>query len=186
MRTPLLLVLVSSLLVACEDKPQPGTTPSTPAAASAAAATDTTPAVPIAAGAALTAADGSTKRTWSGDHFEVVVSAPACKAKTGCTAEIQLVAKPGYHINEEYPYRFTAKPSGGVAYKGKEAAEVFSKAAGDFSKASASEAKMQVRYEADGSVKKIPLSGIFKMSVCSEASCQIETPTLDVDVPVQS
>lgn len=186
MRTPLLMVLATIALAACEEKPKPDNAPAIPAATNAATATDNAPAVPITAAAAVVTADGSTKRTWSGDHFEVVVSAPACKAKAGCTADIQLVAKPGYHINEEYPYRFTAKPAGGVAFKGKESAEVFSKSAGDFTKASASEAKLQIRFEADGSVKKIPVSGVFKMSVCSDASCQIETPALDVEIPLQS
>lgn len=183
MRMHLLLVLSAIGLVACDDKPK-AEPASTGAAASAAPATAATP-VPITAAAAVVAADGSVKRTFTGDNFDVVVSAPACKAKTACSADIQLVAKAGYHINEEYPYRFAAAPAGGIAYKGKEAPEVFSKATGDFTKASASEGRMQIRYEADGTSKKLPLSGTFKMSVCSEASCQIEAPQLEVEVPLQ-
>lgn len=185
MRTLLPLVLGALSLMACDDKPKPDPASSSSAPqGSAKAASDVSPAVPITAAAAVVAADGSVKRSWSGDHFDVVLSAPACKAKSSCTADIQLVAKPGYHVNEEFPYKFAANPAGGVAYKGKEQPEIFSKAAGDFTKASASEARLQIRYEADGSVKKLPVSGTFKMSVCNEASCQVEAPKLDVEVPL--
>lgn len=167
---------------ACEEKPKPDTALAT---APSKASYDVTAPAPITASETVTTADGTTTRTFRGDHFDVTMKAPACKTKAGCTAAIHITAKPGYHINEEYPYRFAARPGSGVAYKGKEAPEVFSKAAGDFTKASPTEGTMQVRYEADGSVKKIPLSGLFKMSVCSDAACQIETPTLEVEVPLQ-
>lgn len=183
----LALILAATALLACSEKPKPDTqTAVAPSGSAAKPLSDTTAPVPIVAGAATTAADGTTTRTFSGDHFDVLVKAPACKAKAACIAEIKLTAKPGYHLNEDYPYKFAAKASGGVAYKGKAAPEVFSKADGDFTKASAGEGALQVRYEADGSAKKVPLSGLFKMSVCSDAACQIETPTLDVDVPIGS
>ena len=187
MRTRLFsLLVVGSLFActACEDKPKSDNALGANATPPAKASSDVTTPVPIVAGAAVTAADGTTKRTYTGDHFDVTMTAPSCKAKAGCTAQIQISAKPGYHINEDYPYRFAAKPGGGVAFKGKATPDVFSKGDGDFSKASPSEGTMQVRYEADGTAKKIPLSGLLKMSVCSEAACQIETPTLEVEVPL--
>lgn len=174
------------LLVAfgCDDKPKTESAPSTAPQGSSAAANDVIPSVPITAAEAVVGADGSVTRAYRGDHFELTVSAPSCKAKADCTATIQLVAKPGYHLNEEYPYKFAATKSAGLAYQGKEQAESFSKAAGDFSKSSATEGRMQIRYAADGSVKKLPLSGVFKMSVCNEASCQIEAPKIELDVPL--
>lgn len=180
-------LVLGSLLAcaACNDKPKPDPSVTGTAAAPTKASSDVTAPVPITAAAAVTAADGSTTRTFRGDHFDVTMKVPACKAKAGCTAAIQLTAKPGYHLNEDYPYRFAAKSGSGVVYKGKEAPDMFSKNAGDFTKASPTEGTMQVRYEADGTVKKIPLSGQFKLSVCSDAACQIESPTLEVEVPLQ-
>lgn len=189
MRTRLFSLLVVGPVfacAACDEKPKTDGALVANATTPANAASDVSPPVPIVASAAVTAADGSTKRTYSGDHFEVILSAPACKAKTECNAQILISAKPGYHINDEYPYRFAAKSGGGVAFKGKATPEVFSKGDGDFSKASASEGSIQVRYEADGSAKKIPLSGLLKMSVCSESACQIETPSVELDVPLAS
>ena len=185
-RSHLSLVALAFALVACTEKPKPDTTTAAIAPSAVKPSSDTSVPVPIQAAAATTAADGTVTRSFSGDHFDITVKAPGCKAKTPCTAEIKLTAKPGYHLNEEYPYKFAGKPAGGMAFKGKATPDVFSRNDGDFLKASAGEGALQIRYEADGTVKKVPLSGVFKMSVCSDAACQIESPTLDVDVPLAS
>jgi hypothetical protein len=94
-----------------------------------------------------------------------------------------LRATEGYHINKEYPYKLTMNDSAGVTFLGKEG-KTFSKASGDFAQSGELTGITNFAFQAAaaGSAK---LTGVFKMSVCSEANCQIEVQNVAIDVPVR-
>lgn len=187
MRTVLIWALALGCAAVACDKPRSDPAPPiSSATTSAAANTATDTAAPPKASPVETDASGKTQRSYETDTYRVTVLADSCKAKSACTATLELVAKAGYHVNKDFPAKFTAKSAPGVAFKGKDKPEEFSKSAGDFELGSPEKASMKVRYEADGSAKLVPLSGKFKLSVCSDASCQMADPELDVPVPLSS
>jgi hypothetical protein len=110
-----------------------------------------------------------------GDNYKIDTSS-SCGGD-GCTATIRLEAQGGYHINDNYPYKFKANPADGVTYKNSDGQ--FGKASGDFAKESEKVANVTVRFTAS---KSTTLTGTFKMSVCSDDNCQLEQPELSIDV----
>jgi hypothetical protein len=52
------------------------------------------------------------------DFFVDVGSVAGCAVGTTCTLELTLVATGDYHINDQYPYKFTAADSPGVEFLG--------------------------------------------------------------------
>ncbi len=153
------------------------------AAASASAKASASAAVASASASAAPPAKPAASRT-AGSHFTVDFVAPGdCKSGARCNASLTLRALEGYHINNEYPYKFIANDAANVDFLGKEG-KTYSKAGGEFAKTGETTAQMSVPFQgkAAGTAK---LSGTFKMSVCSEANCQIETPSLALDVPIQ-
>lgn len=162
------LILTSTLallLSACDREPKP------PAEA-ATTAQGATPATEQPAAASLRS-----------DHFEVRIDAADCKVKHVCTATVHLAATSGFHVNDDYPYKFVADDVTGVSFASKDAPRTFSKAAGDFTKTSETEGEMVVRFE-PSEAKSLPLTGQFKLSVCSADACQIEVAKLSLAVPV--
>lgn len=103
----------------------------------------------------------------------------ACKVGAECVATVDLTALGGYHINKEYPYRFTAGLAKGLEYLGKDAAGpgVFSKAAGDFAEPSETRGVLTVRFRPT-QAGAAQVAGSYKFSVCSDQNCQIETAEL--------
>jgi hypothetical protein len=125
-----------------------------------------------------------------GKNFKLEMKAPAaCKAGEECRAVIVLDAIGEFHINKEYPYKFTANPSGDLEYLGKEDAQcpggknVFSKCAGDFKQEGESKATMTVRFKPT-KAGTVAVNGTYKMSVCSAQNCQLESHDLSLDVTV--
>lgn len=122
-----------------------------------------------------------------GNHF-VIDAAPAsdCAAGANCAVTVKLAAQGEFHINKEYPYKFTASPSSGVTYLGSDSGNpnVFTKGAGDFAIGDEKTATMTVKFKASqkGSVT---IGGTFKMSVCSSANCQLEQQDVAVTVAVK-
>ncbi|HRH00688.1 MAG TPA: hypothetical protein PLR99_30810 [Polyangiaceae bacterium] len=102
-----------------------------------------------------------------------------CKVGADCVATVELDARGGYHVNQEFPYRFTAGPAKTLQYLGRDpvAPGVFSKASGDYSAPSEGHATMTVRFRptAAGAAE---VGGSYKFSVCSEQNCQVETAEL--------
>lgn len=96
---------------------------------------------------------------------------------------LRIAATGDYHVNKEYPYKFTASASPGVTFLGNGDANVFSRAAGDFREDGEKAATMTVRFKpaAAGEAK---VTGTYKMSVCSAENCQIEQQTVSLAVPV--
>jgi hypothetical protein len=90
---------------------------------------------------------------------------PACSVGATCEAELVLTALGDYHVNERYPVKLEVEP-GSVEAEG----------TGTF-----------VRHDKTGTlaVKLRPtqagaheVRGTFKLSVCTEANCEIEAPKI--------
>lgn len=93
-----------------------------------------------------------------------------------------LHASAPFHVNDEYPYKFQMDESPNLESLG--AGLVFSKKDGHFKKTSATEAELSVsvKGKAKGEGK---IAGQFRMSVCAEAKCQVESPKLSLAVVVK-
>ncbi|MCA9591380.1 MAG: hypothetical protein KC657_39060, partial [Myxococcales bacterium] len=98
-------------------------------------------------------------------NYDLVVATPGCAVGQECTLALRLATKGDYHINKEYPYKFTGAPAGPVTFVSKGAPNVFSKASGDFAIDGETRAVMNVRYRAS-EAGKVTLAGTYKMSVC--------------------
>lgn len=119
----------------------------------------------------------------SGSHFVIDFTAPGdCKVGARCNAAITLRATEGYHINDGYPYKFIANDAN-ADFLGKEG-KTFSKSGGEFAKTSPTTAQMSVPFQGK-SAGTVNVSGTFKMSVCSESNCQIESQAVALAVPVR-
>lgn len=119
----------------------------------------------------------------TGHHFALNLAATGCHAATECAMTITLVASGDFHVNKEYPYKFTASPAPNVTFLGKGDATTFSRAAGDFVEQGEKTATMTVRFK-PGAAGDASLSGLYKFSVCSADQCQVEQQKLDLVVPV--
>src|SRR5262249_24391878 len=155
----------------------PSATPTASATPSATASASATPKGSASAATAKLGAPAATKI--SGSHFAVAASTPGCAFEKECTVALKLDASGGYHINKEYPYKFTANANPNVDFLGKDVAgeNVFSKAAGDFTENGEATATLVVRFKAKAH-GTAAVAGTYKMSVCSAENCQIETPTI--------
>jgi hypothetical protein len=116
-----------------------------------------------------------------GANYKVDTSVSGCVAGTECTATVRLEAAGGYHINEDYPYKLVANAAPGVEFLGKDVANpgVFGKVTGDFDKRGEKLALLTVRFKAPKG--SFSFTGKYKMSICSDANCQIEQPELSFD-----
>ena len=97
---------------------------------------------------------------------------PPCARGATCEARLVLTALGGYHVNKDYPFKFiadaTATPVDGN---------------GTFAIDDAKHLTMTIQFRpiAAGTAK---VAGQFKLSVCSDDTCEIETPTLELAIPV--
>lgn len=96
-----------------------------------------------------------------------------CKTGTVCEARLALRALGDYHVNKDYPFKFVGDPPPAPALDGE----------GAFAIDDARTATMTIKFRptAPGTAK---LVGTFKLSVCSDDQCEIETPKITLDVPV--
>lgn len=91
--------------------------------------------------------------------------------------EVFLETKGEYHINEQYPYRFTPKTGvEGVSYKGPVGRE-----SGNFDKTTAT---LSVPFTATKS-GKVPVGGKLSLSVCSDKTCLMDKIDLEFEVDVK-
>jgi hypothetical protein len=104
-----------------------------------------------------------------------------CTAAAKCQVAIKLVATGGFHINDQYPYRFKAADDPTVEFLGTDPAgkNVFSKPAGDWAQGDAKSGVMTVHLTPTTKGSST-ISGVFKLSVCSAEKCLIEQPELHV------
>jgi hypothetical protein len=122
-----------------------------------------------------------------GNHY-IIDAAPAsdCAAGANCAVTVKLGAQGEYHINQQYPYKFTATASPGVTYLGSDSngPNVFTKTAGDFAIGDEKTATMTVKFKASQK-GAIAVGGTFKLSVCSAQNCQLEQQDVSVNVTVK-
>ncbi len=115
-----------------------------------------------------------------GKNFKIDTEVGECKVGAECTAKVKLAAQGGYHINKEYPYKILMAPDKNVDFLGKSEKEIFSKTLGDFA-AEEKEAVMTVRFTPKAAGDFV-LKGNYKLSVCSEQNCQLETQEVALEV----
>ena len=118
-----------------------------------------------------------------GDHFSVdATQVGACAAAAECSIAIKVTVRDEFHVNMEYPHKFTAQDAPGVEFLGKDPAKknVFSKTAGDFTSSDPKTGLLTVRFKSQAGSPTI--SGTLKLGVCSEQNCLL--PSVDLAVPV--
>ena len=96
----------------------------------------------------------------------------ACASGSLCEARVVLTALGDYHVNKDYPFKFIGDPAA-TALEG----------VGDFTLDGANRGIMTLKFRpaAPGSAKVV---GNFKLSVCSDETCEIESPRVELAVPV--
>jgi hypothetical protein len=108
---------------------------------------------------------------------EITATGPY-KVGVAGTAKVTLLAKGGYHINPQYPYRFkTAEPPKGLSYP----KPVLERVDGQFEEKRAVFSLAFVATETG----QFDVGGALHMSVCSANNCLVDKPALAVSVKVQ-
>lgn len=98
--------------------------------------------------------------------------ATPCARGAACEARLVLTALGDYHVNKDYPFKFVGDPAPALQLDGT-----------SFTLEDAKHATLTIRFrpQAAGTTK---LAGVFKLSVCSDDTCEIEAPRLELAVPV--
>ena len=96
-----------------------------------------------------------------------------CASGATCEARVVLTALGGYHVNQDYPFKFVAAPAVGVALDGPGSFALDGEKRGTMT--------LKFRPSAPGTATLI---GTFKLSVCSEATCEIESASVELAIPV--
>jgi hypothetical protein len=97
----------------------------------------------------------------------------ACASGAICEAALVLTALGNYHVNKDYPFKFVGDPAAAIQVDGQ----------GTFAFGDARHGTMTIKFRAASS-GTATLVGTFKLSVCSDENCEIETPKLELLVPV--
>jgi hypothetical protein len=109
-----------------------------------------------------------------GELYRVAATAdPDCRSGQWCTVRVELTALGGFHVNEDYPFKFVGAKAEGIEHDGTGAFTIESPTRGVL--------VHRFRPAAAGPAK---VTGTFKLSVCSEEQCEIEAEPVAVDVPV--
>ena len=97
----------------------------------------------------------------------------ACARETNCEARLVLTALGAYHVNKDYPFKFVGEPASAPLLDGE----------GTFAVDDAKHGTMTVKFR-PGAAGTAKLSGTFKLSVCSDDTCEIEAPKIELAIPV--
>jgi len=110
----------------------------------------------------------------AGKPFYRVDAGPpvACAQGATCEARLVLTALGDYHVNQDYPFKFIGEPAA-VPVDGE----------GAFAIDDARHLTMTVKFRPAAPGTAV-LVGTFKLSVCSDDTCEIEKPTIELAVPV--
>ncbi|MDB4944198.1 MAG: hypothetical protein JWP97_3732, partial [Labilithrix sp.] len=119
----------------------------------------------------------------TGKNFVLDVASPGCRASETCAVTLRVSTTGEFHVNKEYPYKFTASAVPEVTFLGSGDANVFSRASGDFREDGEKTGTMTVRFKA-AKAGEAKVAGTYKMSVCSADQCQIEAQAVALSVPV--
>ena len=118
----------------------------------------------------------STKMEADSYLVEITAASPA-RAGIAGSVRVALVAKAGFHINDQYPYRFRASPpADGVSYP----KPVLERADGQFQEKTA---VFQLPFVASHA-GQVSVGGVLNLSVCSPTSCVVQKAPLSVTVSV--
>jgi hypothetical protein len=139
---------------------------------------------------AAAAPHGNCGHSLCGDNFFIDIEPGAgCAPGATCAVNLTLVAIGAFHINDEYPYKFKADdaPSAqAIEFLGTDGAgkNVFSKLANDWRKKDEKTGTMTVKWRSSVKGDKT-IAGVFKLSVCSAQSCQLEQQPVSTTVAVR-
>ncbi len=119
------------------------------------------------------------------DHVVTFEQKGACAMGAVCTATIRLETKGGFHVNEQFPYKFKGIETSGVELLGADAAKKndFSKAAGDLTLEGKTVATLVVRFKL--AAKTGTVTGTYKYAICNEANCFPKEAPLSLAVAVR-
>ena len=122
----------------------------------------------------------------SDGSYALTTDAAECKAGATCTVTLRLEARGEYHLNAEYPYKFTAANAPSVEFLGTDGGgkNVFTKLAGDFAKQTEKVGVMTVKFK-PAAAGNVTIEGVYKLSVCSEATCKLDNPSAKVTLAVK-
>ena len=105
------------------------------------------------------------------DFFRIDAKPVApCAPGDTCMAELVLTALGDYKVNDDYPFKFVGDPDGDCTVEG----------TGTFKKDSAKRGTMTVRFRP--AKPGAALTGTFKLSVCTEEECEIESPAITLPI----
>jgi hypothetical protein len=112
----------------------------------------------------------------AGKDFYRIDTAPLaeCKAGTSCQVELRLTALGDYKVNKDYPFKFLAEEQPGISVDG----------TGSFAHQGKQSGAMTVKFQVD-TAGTAQLAGTFKLSVCTEATCEIDEPQIAFSIPVK-
>jgi hypothetical protein len=107
-----------------------------------------------------------------------IASVGPCKKDQTCSAEVVVVAKGEYHINDKYPYRFKLEdpPPAGLKYP----KAVIGKEDGTMDERKVT---LKVPFVPSSAGDK-KVAGTLSLSVCSAANCLMDKQQLDLTVKV--
>jgi hypothetical protein len=105
-------------------------------------------------------------------RLDAATEQPACQVDAPCEARLVLTALGDYHVNDQYPTKFVDASQGVKVDDG--SFEIKGKTA---------TMAIPFRASAAGTAK---IAGVFKLSVCNDQNCQIETPKIAFEVPVRA
>lgn len=170
------LLVLPIVLLACNKE--------APATAGGPRAPERSPAIAAVSPAQAEAAEGKgsalegavpAAATASGEGFELTFSPKGTYSvgKPG-EAEIVLVARAPFHVNEKYPYKFKLKDSAGLKF----ASPVVGK---DRVKLEEKRATLSVPFTVE-TPGQHTVAGLFLFSVCAEDKCLIERKELALDI----
>jgi pyruvate/2-oxoglutarate dehydrogenase complex dihydrolipoamide acyltransferase (E2) component len=184
LRVVLTLTVGAALAVACKREAPPAAqearAPSTaqPPEAAPATAAQTGAVQPASAPAEPVAAAPQGSDRYSEKSFELVAK-PSGSYAAGQEGKIEIVldAKPPFHTNKQYPYKFKTKEAAGVKFP----QPVVTK---DQAKLEEQKLTMLVPFVPDSAGKK-QVSGQFAFSVCTDETCLMEKRDLTLAVDVK-
>jgi hypothetical protein len=133
------------------------------------------------------AAHGDCSHTVCGSNFFVdSASAGDCAVGATCGVTLKLTATGEFHINQDYPYKLKADDAPGLEFLGTDAAgkTTFSKTAGNWQATDEKSGVLSVAFRPAASGSKT-VTGTFKLSVCSAATCQLEQQQVSTTVAVR-
>ena len=171
-----LLLVAFGSLSACKNQAPPApeaTAEAAPPAAAASAAAAPTPAPAAADPVAAPATAASSKYSEAPFDVEIQAKGAYASGQPGA-AEIVIVAKPPFHANDKYPYKFKLNETAGLKF----ANLVVEK---DAVKVEKTRATLAVPFTPEAAGKHT-VSGKLFFSVCNEDQCLVEKRDLALNI----